>query len=81
MKRIVLIVFLVNQVFNGLSQSSIFYADTLNFEEPCNYLFIHPSNTNHWQIGTPSKAIFDTAYSKPYAIITDTINVIGNLFW
>lgn len=29
---------------------------------------------NVWQIGKPHKAIFDTAYSVPNAIITDTLN-------
>lgn len=73
MKRNVLIVFLIIQVFNGLSQSTIFYADTLNFEEPCNYLFIDSSSTNLWQIGIPNKTILDSAYSMPFAVITDTI--------
>lgn len=74
MKRNVLIIFLIIQVFNGLSQSTIFYADTLNFEEPCNYLFIDTSSTNLWQIGIPNKTILDSAYSKPFAILTDSSN-------
>lgn len=62
------------QVFNGLSQSTIFYSDTINFEKPCDYLYIDSTSTNLWQIGIPNKTIFDSAYSKPFAIITDTIN-------
>jgi hypothetical protein len=30
--------------------------------------------TNIWQIGTPNKTMFDSAYSAPKAIITDTID-------
>jgi hypothetical protein len=74
MKRNILIVFLLIQVFNGLSQSTIFYSDTINFEKPCDYLYIDSTSTNLWQIGIPNKTIFDSAYSKPFAIITDTIN-------
>ena len=29
---------------------------------------------NTWQIGTPQKVIFDSASTKPFAIITDTLN-------
>ena len=74
MKKNISLVFLLIQVFSGLSQSTIFYSDSINFEEPCNYLNVDSSSTNLWQIGTPSKIIFNTAYSMPFAIITDTIN-------
>lgn len=74
MKRNILVFFLVIQFFNGLSQTTIFYSDTINFEKPCDYLYIDSSSTNLWQIGIPDKTIFDSAYSKPYAMITDTIN-------
>ena len=74
MKRNVLIFILVIQLFNGLSQSTIFYSDTINFEKPCDYLYIDSSSTNLWQIGIPNKTLLDSAYSKPFAIITDTIN-------
>ena len=29
---------------------------------------------NIWQIGVPSKTIFDSAYSLTHAIVTDTLN-------
>jgi len=74
MKKNILVVIFAVQLFSGLSQSTFFYSDSINFEEPCNYLFIDSSSTNLWQIGIPGKTILDTAYSTPYAIITDTLN-------
>jgi hypothetical protein len=41
---------------------SSFYVDTVN------------CNNNLWQIGRPQKTVFDTAYSAPNVIITDTLN-------
>ncbi len=35
---------------------------------------IDTSSQNVWQIGTPQKAIFDSAATQPYAIVTDTTN-------
>ena len=32
------------------------------------------NHQNIWQIGKPNKIFFDSAYSKPYAIVTDTVN-------
>lgn len=32
------------------------------------------STSNIWQIGEPSKVIFDSAFSNPNAILTDTVN-------
>ncbi len=50
----------------------------LNFEDPStiNHLSVD-SVTNHnnlWQVGTPQKGIFTSAYSIPFSILTDTIN-------
>lgn len=40
-----------------------------------NYFFIDTSQAgNIWQIGTPSKTIFDSAYSVPLAMVTDTFS-------
>jgi hypothetical protein len=39
-----------------------FYIDTVN------------CSNNLWQIGRPQKTVFDTAYSAPNAIVTDTLN-------
>ena len=35
---------------------------------------IDTASQNVWQIGAPQKAIFDSAATQPYAIVTDTIN-------
>jgi len=74
MKKSIIVVFLILQLFSGLAQSTIFYSDSINFEEPCSYLYIDSTITNLWQIGIPGKTILDTAYSTPFAIITDTID-------
>lgn len=53
----------------------------VNFEEPvpnwCDFeLFIDTIDNpnNIWQVGTPSKSTFDSAFSFPKAILTDTID-------
>ena len=52
------------------------HATFINFETAADTLIKidtsqHP---NIWQIGKPHKTIFDTAYSAPNAIVTDTVN-------
>ena len=74
MRNIILAVILVLLLSNVMAQYFIVYADTIDFEEPCNYLFIDSSATNLWQMGIPGKTILDSAYSEPYAIITDKVN-------
>lgn len=74
MKNITLAVVLVQLLSSVMAQYTVVYVDTIDFEEPCNYLFIDTSATNLWQIGVPAKTILDSAYSAPSAIITDTIN-------
>lgn len=49
--------------------------DTVNFEIPSVKIDIDSSNVNNiWQIGKPSKTVFDSAFSIPKAIVTDTAN-------
>lgn len=49
--------------------------DTLDFETPDTAIVINPNQTNNsWQIGQPTKAYFDSAYSGQRAILTDTLN-------
>ena len=49
------------------------YSVNINFETGRNLIHIDTANhDNVWQIGIPSKIIFDSAYSKPFAIVTDT---------
>jgi len=47
------------------------------------YPFEPTIDTTHglsaWQIGTPSKTVFDSAYSLPRAIMTDTMNPVSSL--
>lgn len=74
MKNIILAVILVLLLSNVMAQYTILYADTIDFEKPCNYLFIDTSATNLWQKGIPGKTILDSAYSVPNSIITDTVN-------
>ena len=46
----------------------------ITFEEPSPYIHINPSAQNIWQIGAPQKIFFNSAYSVPNTIVTDTIN-------
>lgn len=68
---LLIIIFLFSVKVNSFSQQF-----TINFENNNNTLIkIDTSNlSNIWQIGKPQKVIFDSAYSKPNAIVTDTIN-------
>jgi len=50
------------------------FIETITFEYSYPYLEVDTSNQNIWQIGTPNKAFFDSAYSAKNAIITDTVN-------
>jgi len=66
----------------GYSQGPIMYYMTFDDTLNLNHLIIdtlsNPSNI--WQIGTPSKPGFGSAYTPPHVIATDTINPypIGN---
>lgn len=43
------------------------------------YFYIDTTQSNNiWQLGTPSKTIFNTAYSPPLALVTDTLNTYPN---
>jgi hypothetical protein len=46
----------------------------INFEESSPFIHINPSSQNIWQIGEPQKAYFNSAYSVPNAMVTDTTN-------
>lgn len=50
------------------------FGDTIDFEEETFQVQIDTSSTNLWQMGVPSKPIFDSAFSPVNAVITDTIN-------
>jgi hypothetical protein len=44
-----------------------------DFEEDCSWMELDTSASNQWQMGLPSKPFFDTAYSVPNCILTDSI--------
>lgn len=48
--------------------------DTITFEAPYEFIEVDTSSLNVWQVGQPSKSIFDSAYSPDHAIVTDTSN-------
>jgi hypothetical protein len=52
-------------------------SELVDFESTPQYVTID-SLTGCWQIGTPSKTIFDTAYSSSHALMTDTLNPYPN---
>ena len=79
MKKFLLCLFISFFIADGKAQ---FYTDTINFEKPDTLLKIDTSFAgNTWQIGKPQKTFFDSAFTKPNAIVTDTINFypINNL--
>ncbi len=51
-----------------------FYDYQLNFEQNYNEIQIGDALNSIWEIGLPSKTIFDSAYSSPFAIVTDTLH-------
>lgn len=72
---------LVLLVFLNLSLSAqvepykgIFELHACDLETSCDLLQFDTSSQNLWTIGLPAKPFFDTAYSIPNAILTDTIN-------
>jgi type IX secretion system substrate protein len=48
---------------------------TFEYRDSANYFYFDTLQVNNiWQIGTPSKTIFNNAYSVPLALLTDTLN-------
>lgn len=44
-----------------------------------NYIYVDTTQTNNlWQIGTPSKSLFNSAHSPQLALLTDTLNTYPN---
>lgn len=52
----------------------IYDVDSCHLESPCSLIQLDTSTQNIWQIGEPQKPFFDTAYTCPNALVTDTIN-------
>ncbi len=68
----ILLLFFLSLGFSGFSQS---YQAYTNFETNIALVRIDTSlPSNLWQIGIPHKTNFDSAYSLPKAIVTDTVN-------
>jgi Secretion system C-terminal sorting domain len=73
MKKSTFLILLILIASTVKSQSH--YSKTINFESNRQLVEIDTlQQTNIWQIGQPQKSFLDSAYSIPYAIITDTIN-------
>ena len=47
-----------------------------SFEDDWSFIEFDPPEGNIWQVGTPSKEFLDSAYSRPYALMTDTANLL-----
>lgn len=55
--------------------SAQYSSHTITFENGFSNLYIDTLQPNNiWQIGKPQKILFDSAYTKPNAVITDTVN-------
>lgn len=58
--------------------NGIYDLDSCHFETPCSWILIHNDTDNIWQIGTPQKPFFDTAYSPANALVTDTVHAYAS---
>lgn len=75
MKKILLIIISISIFQTGYGQfgdNLIDFEDTISFDMLNIDFVANPSNI--WQIGRPQKAIFNSAYSFPNAIVTDTLS-------
>lgn len=82
MKKIKLLTILLLLNLSAFSQIDPFEGianfDSCKFESQCGLYKPDTSSQNIWQIGKPAKPFFDTAYSQPNALVTDTINPYPN---
>ena len=75
MRKFCFLILFVSIYLYSKAQSNIFFNwDTIRFEHSYEFLKIVSSENNIWQIGTPAKNYFDSAYSVTNAIVTDTLN-------
>jgi hypothetical protein len=78
MKRLILFFLSVVSPSILFSQSDgyhdLYPIDTIYFESNTIPYQILPNSGNCWQVGHPSKSLFNQAYSEPLAIVTDTLN-------
>jgi hypothetical protein len=73
-----LLIFLITGLTQLQAQMPFeFIALTINFENGADSIIQYSTDSSfstHWQMGTPSKTIFDSAYSTNKAMVTDTLN-------
>ncbi|MBS1587553.1 MAG: T9SS type A sorting domain-containing protein [Bacteroidetes bacterium] len=74
MQRIITLLFVV---FSFSAQAQWYWAE--QFEQPNDsyrdrFVFDSTHAGNKWQIGRPQKSIFDSAYSVPNALVTDSVH-------
>ncbi|MCK4663613.1 MAG: T9SS type A sorting domain-containing protein [Bacteroidales bacterium] len=71
MNKLIILIFLII-IQNSYGQ---FWEEfCINFEDENNLISIDTNSTNIWQIGKPQKILFDSSFSSPNSIVTDTIN-------
>ena len=83
-KTLLLLVVLHLSLFLSAQSEELATFDTITFENPLPFYFTNDtSGQNIWQIGTPQKVFFDSAFSAPNAIVTDTDGFYpeNNLSW
>ena len=79
MKNLYLFFLFFINFYCGYSQS-LYPGDTIgtpyeiNFDTGYYYINIDTNSSNLWQIGVPQKVFFNSSYTFPKAIVTDTLN-------
>lgn len=77
MKKLVLVL-IAFLPFVGFSQPWSIHnvnCDTMSFENDFpTYIYLDTTATNIWQVGNPNKAVFTSALSGSYCLVTDTLN-------
>src|SRR6266478_1466792 len=72
MKRYITFLFLT--LLTQLSYGQWWKPLVFNFDKPEPVYIDTTLSGNIWQIGRPQKVFFDSAFTRPNAIVTDTIN-------
>ena len=86
MKKQLLFLFTILTIIKASGQDTIYsiafdYPQPVSFFEDrdtANYFHFNTQLNNIWQIGTPSKIIFNSAFSPAFALLTDTLNTYPN---
>ncbi|MFI5135825.1 MAG: hypothetical protein ACHQD9_08235 [Chitinophagales bacterium] len=73
MKKLLLILIIVS-LHSEIYAQGVPLDENITFETPDSLLKIDTTAGNIWEIGRPHKIFFDSAYSLPNAIVTDTLN-------